>query len=207
MYFSRFPNHAFTLFWLLYFHPIGANLSRCPFCVSFGLRWVLCLSFRPVRTLTYCAESLTFGKQHARPVFPLQIGFAVSLSLSRFLLSFISQSVQPFAVFILSRCPCVFRNSLRPLFRFPVFLSGVPFGCWWFPFFVPVSRWFLAFGLGTLPVDLSRRVSVFAVPAFPFGVFLLFHACAVVVFPKTAAKVLLYLGGLLECLKKIAFSL
>lgn len=88
-----------------------------------------------------------FRTQHARPVFPLQIGVSVSLSLSRFLLSFISQSVQPFAVFLLSRCPCVFRNSLRPLFRFPVFLSGVPFGCWWFPFSVPVLRWFLAFGL------------------------------------------------------------
>jgi hypothetical protein len=34
------------------------------------------------------------------------------------------------------------------------------------------------------------------------GVFLLFHACAVVVFPKTAAKVLLYLGSKIVSQKK-----
>jgi hypothetical protein len=211
VYFSRFPNHAFTLFWLLHFHPIGANLSRCPFCVSFGLRWVLCLSFRPVRTLTYCAGSLTFGKQHARPVFPLQIGFSVSLSLSRFLLSFISQSLYAVSRFLSCRCPCVFRIAMQTLFAPSIPFSRVPFGCplWVLVVSVLCSRvavvscvWF-----GLRPQTFRSVFQFLPHLRSPSGAFLLYHVCAVVFSPKTAAKVRLYLGGLLECLKKNAFSL
>ena len=122
------------------------------FCVSFGLRWVLPVSFRPLSVSPSSSRGLSLFRQNARPVFPVQIGFAVSLAFGLL-----------FAFLHLTRfagCVPFFRGgvrvfpavSLRPSSRFsglPVSrpFSRVPFGC---PAVggvhlvsVSVSRWFL----------------------------------------------------------------
>ena len=132
------------------------------------LRWVLCLHFRLALSLTLGGVSHSTYNTRLRCSY-IQNKFALCVVLVAFFVSlhlaecaaffgfpFVSVSVRfpSLSCALSSVFPCSFRVS--------------PLG-WCFRFSVPVLRWFLAFGLGLRPADLSRRVSVFALSVFPCG--------------------------------------
>lgn len=182
--FSRSVYHHTTVpafFFILatFFRPIGKNLAYLAFRVSFGLRWVCVfhvvppLAFRlPVSTFRLCGLSpragLSFQHINARPVFPSQVVFLVSLSFG---LLFAFLYLARFAGFRPSfvRGVRLFSASpLRPFSRFTLcsvsrLFSRVPFGC-------PLGeRWFRSSCPFRGGFYCVRRVSCF--PSLPCPVF------------------------------------
>lgn len=177
--FSRSVYHcttvpAFVSILTTFFRPIGKDLSPLAFRVSFGLRWV-CVSHGvpplasrlPVSPFRLCGLSpragLSFPHTNARPVFPLQIGFAVSLSLGLF---FAFLYFARFAGFRPSFCRGVRAFSASPLRPFAVFTFAnrvPPLGCGGFRSLCPFLGGFYC----------VRLVSCFLSLPFPFLPFLL----------------------------------
>lgn len=207
MYFPRFPKRAFFCILTTLFSPYRGK----PCAVSvlrflwFALGVVPIISPRAHSHIlrgvshfrnTTRAPRVSFTNRFCG--FAFVFAFFVALYLAKFARGF----AFPF-VSVSVRYP----YSLRPLFPF----SRVPFGCplWVLVISVLCSRvavvscvWF-----GLRP-QTFRGVFQFLPPLVLLAVcFYCFTLAGVVISPKTAAKVVLYLGGLLECLKKNAFSL
>jgi hypothetical protein len=159
------------------------------------LRWVLCLLFRFALSLTLGKISHPTHNTRSRCSY-IQNRFALCFVLVAFFVSLYLAECATFCGFPFVAVSVRFPQLSAPSLPF----SRVPFGCplWVLVVFVLCSRvavvscvWF-----GLRPQTFRSVFQFLPRLRSLSGVFLLFHASAVVFFPKTAAKVRRYLGGL-----------